>query len=192
MSELVEAVDEVRRVVYEVMLGRATELDALQALARLRRAVMSMDIMPQLAQLNPRVQLSLIERVSLVQEELFDALNGAERGLRLGQPRAALKHLAEAEKALARLRLYMSAPRLSLKDTAAPLDATDIALECGSVLAAEVYGFVARRGRASRSAVSAAFAGREGLDEAISRLVSRGYLVVEEEGGEVYYRVGRV
>jgi len=192
LSEALEALLEVRDRIYELMDGRAIEGDVIAAVRRAKRVVAALRRGQMWEGLSPRLALSLVEHVGELVEKIMRDLSSVEHNVRRGSLTRALHVLNEAEAVLAKLSLYMAAPTAAIRDLAVPLEATDVALECGSALAAEVYGFVARRGRVSRSTLTAAFAGREGLEEALSRLVSRGYLLMEEEGGELYYRVGKL
>ncbi|MEM1810172.1 MAG: hypothetical protein QW324_04860 [Thermofilaceae archaeon] len=181
---------------YSLLLDRLSRLDTeggREEAARIVRAMVqaASRLKPSISGAHPRVQQAILtgfaERLSKVQE----ALAALHVLLESGSARAVRKAAVSLGAQIGALVVFTEMPTTApLAGLTEPADVTDVASEVGGV-AARVYGYILRCGRVS-SRVLARWAAASGIDrgdleEALRRLVERGYVRVEAGGEGLEY-----
>lgn len=141
--------------------------------------------------INPRAVHVVLAKLGDELSKLQSALAEVHMLLAAASERAVRKAVIGLGKHIGALSVWMTAPRAApLGGLLAGVDTSEIAIEDGGV-AARVYSYILSRGRVSSKLLSR-WATSQGLDrdeveEALRRLIEKGYVRAEAAVGEVEY-----
>lgn len=181
---------------YALLLDTVSKLESdadREEAARIVRAMIasSSRLRPSMEGMHPRVQQAVVSSFSEKLSKLQEALANLHMLLQTGSERAIRQAAARLGALVGAVAFLTEAPLAApLGGFLAPVEATDVASELGGA-AARVYGYILRAGRATSSVLfkwaTASNLRREDVEEALRRLIERGYVRVEVAGGELEY-----
>lgn len=188
--------DKLNRLVYSVSRLRWDERLAYEAVELIHNIREELVNMPELRGHNVKYMLQYIDRISQLISEASEKLTELEDAIQHKRYRTANKLVKEVVKQIAEIVtkknvLYSGVNVAPATGLLSPIDTTNITNKCGGV-ASRIYGYIVRSGRVSSTRLShwaneVGLVGEE-VSKAIQCLLSRGYLITESEGGEIYYR----
>jgi len=187
----VEKLNRLEKILYALRYNKRLDGEALRLIDEIREELI--DINPSRLS---RLSIPSLEKLASLVSDAEAELTALSSLVQRGRVNEAIEKLPEAVKKIA--KLYAVRSMVSINPNIVPtagyistVETTPVVKQCGPI-AARIYGFLVRMGRASSGELAEFVrSNRISVDDAeraMQCMVKRELVTVEGEGGEIYYR----